>query len=172
MIWLKLIASVMVGPGCFGLGYYYFSQYGKRLELLKGLRWFLVMLRGEIGYGRVSLAEACRKVLPDAHCVLQRAISEMEKTTDSGISFSELFRREMLKAFQNTSLGEEDRKNFFLWLGDTVFADEQMQIASLNRSIERLEATIAAMEREYTQYRKMTLGLGTLGGCLLLVILW
>lgn len=172
MIWLRAAAAVMIGPGCFGLGYWYFRQYGRRLELLKELKWFLVLLRGEIGYGRVSLSEACKKIASDLNVSLQQAFWEITETEESGIAFSERFKKGMEKVFRDTPLREGDQRDFLLWLGDRSFADEQMQITSINRSIDRLEATIETLEQGYGQYKKMTLGLGTLGGCLLLVILW
>lgn len=172
MIWLKLAAAGMVGTGSFCMGYWYLWQYKKRLGLLKELKWFLMLLRGEIEYGRVSLMDACMRAAADSGLALKTAILEMERETDSGGTFSEVFRLKMQETFRESVLREEDLRDFCLWTGDTVFANEQMQVASLNRSIDRLDTTIGKLEQGYEQYRKMTLGLGTLGGCLLLVVLW
>lgn len=94
----------------------------------------------------------------------------MEENT--GISFGDVFREETEGALKAMPLKEEDRENFMRFTAQTGFMDGQMQLRTIEHSMELLQATEEKLELENAEKCRMAVGLGAMGGLLLVLVLW
>lgn len=170
---LKLLGGCMILGGCFGLGLWYRAQFQGRLREVRLLRRILELLSGEVRYGRATLPECCGHVAKYLSPPMEEAFLAIEKEMgeNTGLSFGEIFRSRTEAALQTFALKEEDREIFFRFAEQTGFADGQMQLKTLEQSIELLRAAEEKLENENAGKCRMAVGLGAMSGMLLILIL-
>ncbi len=171
---IRLIGGCMILSGCFGLGIWYREQFVGRLKMLGELQKLLELLAAEIRYGRATLPECCRntgKYLQEPFSGILTAISE-RMDRNFGDSFGEVFREEMLPQLKKMPLKEEDVENFLRFTNQSGFADGQMQVRTLEQSMELLHGTEEKLQQENAEKCRMAVGLGAMSGLLLILILW
>lgn len=170
---LKLLGGCMIVGGCFGLGMWYRAQFKGRLKAVRLLRRILELLSGEVRYGRATLPECCGHVAKYLEPPMGEAFLEIEREMgeNTGLSFGEIFRGRTEEALRTFSLKGEDREIFFRFAEQTGFADGQMQLKTLEESIELLRAAEGNLENENAGKCRMAVGLGAMSGILLILIL-
>ena len=140
---------------------------------MRELQNILELLAGEVRYGRATLPECCGHIaryLPSPfNGTFSKIRSRMEENT--GISFGEVFREEMREVLETLPLKTQDIENFLRFTTQTGFADGQMQLRTIEQSMELLHVTEEQQEGEYMQRCKMAVGLGAMGGLLLILVL-
>ncbi len=170
---IRILGGCMVFGGCLGLGFWYRSQLNGRIKALRELQSILELLAGEVRYGRATLPECCshiaRYLAPPFDEAFLRIGSKMEENT--GISFGEVFREETCEVLAALPLQSQDRENFLRFANKTGFTEGQMQLRTIEQSMERLRVTQEQQEGENVQRCKMAVGLGAMGGLLLLLVL-
>lgn len=171
---IRILGCCMILGGSLGLGFWYSSQWNGRLRILRDMIHILELLGGEVRYGRAALPECCSHIsryLPEPFGEAFSAVGRrMEENT--GVSFPQVFREEMEKAFAGLPLQEEDRENFLLFALQTGFSDGQMQLRAIERSAELLQCTEEKLKRENAEKSRMAVGLGAMGGLLMVIVLW
>ena len=100
---------------------------------------------------------------------LKRTADRMGENT--GESFAEIFRECMEVPLKEMPLKEEDREEFLRFLSAGTFGDGGMQLGLIEQSREQLEIRAAALERENAGKCRVAVGLGTMGGLMLILIL-
>lgn len=171
---LKLLGGCMIFSRCLGLGMWYRSQLEGRLKALRCLRNILELLAGEVRYGRSTLPECCsrtaRYLSPPFDAAFREIGEKMEENT--GEAFGETFREEMAAVLSRLPIKDKDREDFFRFTSQTGFMDSQMQLHAIEQSVELLRLTEEKVEQENADKCRMAVGLGTMGGLLLILILW
>ena len=171
---IRILGGCMIFSGCLGLGVWYRFQLEGRKKTLRSLIHILELLAGEVRYGRATLPECCSRVAryleePFGEAFL-RIGSRMEENT--GVSFGDVFREETDGVLKALPLKEEDRENFLRFTAQTGFMDGQMQLRTIEHSMELLQATEEKLELENAEKCRMAVGLGAMGGLLLVLVLW
>ena len=164
----------MVFADCLGLGLWYRGQLTGRVRALRLLKSILELLSSEIRYGRATLPECCKHVasdLPAPFCDALREVDERMRKND-GDTFAAVFCECMRKPLEELPLRREDRENFLGFTSEGGFPDGQMQLRTLERSLELLADTAERLQKENVEKCRMAVGLGAMGGLLLILVLW
>ena len=171
---LRVLGSLMILAGSFGIGLWYRAQFNGRLRAVRTLRAILERLCSEVRYGRSTLPECCshaaKNFPPPFGGALEKTGQRMRDNT--GISFGETFQTEFEEALSELPLHREDRESFLQFTRQACHADGQMQLRMMEESIERLVQTEKALEEENAGKCRMAVGLGAMSGMLLILILW
>lgn len=171
---LKIVGACMIVSGCFGLGLWYRAQFYGRIRALRMLENILELLAGEVRYGRATLPECCghitRYVGPPFQEVFYKIGERMER--NEGNSFGEVFREETIPGLEALPLHIDDREEFLRFSMQTGFSDGQMQLRTLEQSMESLKCKREKLEKENAEKCRMAVGLGALSGLLILLVLW
>ena len=159
--------------GCLGLGLWYRQQFILRLKNLRILQGILEILMSEIGYGKATLPECCKRIGERYQEPFRSSFlyiySRMQENT--GDSFPRVFCAKMEECLKGLPVTGEDKDNFLAFAMGQSFEDGRMQLRTIERSKELLENTIGQLERENTEKCRMAMGLGAMSGLLLVIIL-
>lgn len=171
---LRLIGSVMVATGCIGLGIWYRQQFVQRLYHLRCLDKIVEMMMSEVRFGKATLPECCSNLAERLEEPYRQAFEEMFSycQENSGESFGQVFQEKMERCFAHIPLHKEEKKLFLEFASESGFEDGRMQLRSMEQYHEILQKTIIQQEAELAEKSRMALGLGTMGGLLLVIILW
>lgn len=131
------------------------------------------MLMSEIRYGKTTLPECCRHIgerLPDP---VGKSFGQIYKTMqeNGGESFTDVFCENMEKCLAGLPITGQDREDFLSFAMGQSFEDGCMQLRTIERSKELLQATAERLEKENAEKCRMAVGLGAMSGLLLVVIL-
>lgn len=90
---------------------------------------------------------------------------------NAGGTFEEAFREEIEQVLAELPLKDEDREGFLQFTVQTGFSDGQMQLRSIEQSMEWLGSTEEKLSGESREKSRMAVGLGAMSGLLLILIL-
>jgi len=171
---VKLLGAGMVLSGCFGLGMWYRSQFFGRIKALNKLAEILELLAGEVRYGRSTLPECCLHIAGYLDTSFSEAFGRIghRMAENTGLSFGEIFTEEINFLLEDQPIKSEEKEIFLRFAVQTGFVDGQMQLRTLEQSGDCLRQTVARLEKENAEKCRMAVGLGTMSGLLLLLILW
>lgn len=159
--------------GCTGLGLWYREQLLGRLKALRELAVILELLMSEIRYGKATLPECCKalssRVEEPYRTAFLQAYEAFEK--ESGESFQVILSGRLEQVLQSLPLKKEHRDIFLSPFQQQGFLDGQMQLRSMEQSLERLREQIQIQSKEQREKCRMSVGLGVMGGLLLVIIL-
>lgn len=170
---LKLAGCILTVSGCVGLGYWYRKQFTDRLHHLKILIMILDMMMSEVRYSKASLPECCRQLSERLEEPYQGSFLKIWEETreNSGEAYHDIFQRNMQDCMGQVPLGKEEKKLFLEVSGRFGFEEARMQLSSMEQGREQLKGLYERLEREVGEKGRMAMGLGTLGGLLLIIIL-
>ncbi len=171
---LKLIGACLIVCGCCGLGRKVVSGYRGRMNALQELCNILELMAGEIHYERSSLPQCCERVAAHLHppfSVRFHRISERMKE-NRGVSFAGIFRQETEDLLEERPLRKGDIEKFWEFTETTGFADGDMQVRALRRSVEHLKEERQKLLEEEKEKGKVVKGLSIMSGLLIVLILW
>ena len=170
---LRLLGGSMIIIGCLGLGMWYRGQFILRLKNVRSLQGILEMLMSEIRYGKTPLPECCKRIgerqpepFGEAFLGIYHCMQE-----NPGESFPKVFCEIMEKCLQKLPVTKQDKEDFLAFAVGQSFEDGSMQLRTIERSKELLEATAKRLDKENTEKCRMAVGLGAMSGLLLVVIL-
>ena len=170
----KLLGVMLILISCSGLGMGQSRALSKRLQGLEALLRMTVLIKGEIRFAGVSLADAfegagermtgqCREFLV---CVSR------ELREKNGKSFASIFRECAIVHLDGLGLKKEEQRLLFS-LGDHLgYLDLEMQMKQLTMYEEELTRIMEELRREMPEKKKVYQSLGILGGILLAVLVW
>ena len=170
---LRLLGGGMILTGCLGLGMWYRQQFILRLKAIRVMVEILEILMSEIGYGKATLPECCRRVAtrqPEPYRTgLLHIYTKMQE--NEGVSFSETFCACMEEVLKDQPVTTEDKEHFLAFAKGEAFEDGRMQLRTIERSRELLVGTASGLEKENAEKCRLAVGLGAMSGLLLLLIL-
>lgn len=170
---LRLAGCILTVSGCVGLGYWYRQQFTGRLHHLRILITILDMMMSEVRYSKASLPECCRQLAGRLEEPYQGSFQKIWEETreNAGEPYDDIFKRNMQACMGQVPLGKEEKKLFLEVSGRFGYEEARMQLNSMEQCKEQLKGLAARLEREVGEKGRMAMGLGTLGGLLLIIIL-
>lgn len=171
---IRLAGFSMIGLSCCGLGVWYAWQLRQRLEHLHAMNRIIELLVSLLQYGKSTLPECCHQLAAQAEEPYRQAFTEVyrQMAENKGNSFAMVYGDVMGKALKGISaLKEQDRQMFLQCVLQQGCGDTETGIRLLRRQQELLQERIAGLEAENREKSRMAVGLGTLGGLLLIIIL-
>ncbi len=170
---IKLAGCILIAGGCMGLGYWYRVQFVDRLRHLRILITILDMMMSEVRYSKASLPECCRQLADRLEEPYQSSFLKIWEETreNSGEAYNYIFARNMQTCMGQVPLAREEKKLFLEVSQRFGYEEAQMQLCSMEQCREQLKRLAGRLEREVSEKGRMAMGLGTLGGLLLIIIL-
>lgn len=170
---LRLVGSILVVGGCVGLGIWYRGQFIGRLKHLRILITILDLMISEVRYSKSSLPECCRQLagrLPEPYGNSFFKVWE-ETQENSGEGYRDIFVRNLKHCMGQVPLGAEEKNLFLQAFCQFGYEEARMQINSMEQCKEQLKSICGGLEKEVGEKGRMAMGLGTLGGLLLIIVL-
>ena len=167
---IRAAGAAMVCLGAAGLGWQAASVWRERLELLTALRQLIYYLKGEILYGRGTLAEALlysgKKAGGPFGTMFKNTAVQIEQR--DGTPFSQVWRREADKlACLPLASGDWEALKA---LGDSLgYLDLAMQERTLLLYLEQLDETIDYLKKHKREKCRLYVSLGIMGGLFLTI---
>lgn len=170
---LKEAGVILIIVGTTGVGYYYGTMIRMRLENLKELRKSMLLLQGEIRYGKTPIPEAFCAIAERSEKEFQQFFSNMGKAL---FSFSEgtlfeVWKKGIDKDLGEISLTKEDKK-MLEKLGEQLgYLDQTMQINSIELYLTQVNQVIEEIGQSIGEKTRLYHMLGILGGIFLSIVL-
>lgn len=171
---IRLAGFSMIGLSCSGLGVWYAWQLRQRLEHLHAMNRIIELLVSLLQYGKSTLPECCRQLAAQAQEPYRQAFTQVYQlmAENKGDSFAEVYAEIMGKALKGiNALKEQDRQLFLQCVLQQGCGDTETGIRLIRRQQELLKERITRLEAEHREKSRVAVGLGTLGGILLIIIL-
>lgn len=169
---MKWLGMCMVLLGSMGLGIWYSALYTRRFKNLIFCRKAILIIRGEIAYGRTPLPQA----FGQAAGRIRGAVKEFfelvsERMEEGGARIEKLWSQSLTEAISDREMRKEDIREL-RELGDTLgYLDVEMQLQTLDLYLSRLEQSIKEYEGEKKSRTKLYPVLGTMCGALICIIM-
>ena len=171
---MRLAGFSMIGFSCCGLGVWYAWQLRQRVDHLHDMNRIMELLVSLLQYGKSTLPECCRQLATRTEEPYSRAFAEVyrQMTENKGNSFATVYGEIMGRTLKEIgALKEQDREIFLQCVLQQGCGDTETGIRLLKRQQELLRERITGLEAENRGKSRMAVGLGTLGGLLLIIIL-
>lgn len=160
--------------GSLGLGYWYHERIRQRIQNTETLIRMLDLMMSEIRYGRATLPECCqilKKRMPEPYAgMFERMMFKLQAGDPAG--FETVFGQCMEETLQKTPAGREEREVILGFTGTGCLKDRTMQLLGMERCLKNLIVIKEKLESEAAGKEKLAMGLGSLGGLFLLLLLW
>ncbi len=170
---VRLAGFSMIGLSCSGLGLWYALNLRQRLQHLHTMNRIIELLISLLQYGKSTLPECCCQLAGQVEEPYRQAFAQVyrEMAKSRGNSFSEVYGRIMGEALRQLPLKEQDRQLFLQCVLEQGGGDGEARVRLIRRQQELLRERIARLEAESREKSRMAVGLGTLTGLLIIIIL-
>lgn len=170
---MQILGGSLILMGCFGLGLWYRQQFLGRLRTIRELIRILEQWISEIRYNSSTLPECCRQIGRQRGDRLGKICAEVyrEYTETEDTGFLELAEKSFRRQLRALPLKKEDIDEFLQFAEKEGYVDGAMQIKSMELSKQGLEHMADMQQREIAQKCRLSVGLGTMSGLLLLLLL-
>lgn len=170
---LKIIGSCVVIISTTGIGCLMSAQASGRLRELKTIQRLVMLLKGEISYGKSTLPEALERIsrkVDEPFAVFLEKLSQKARAYQ-GKSFAELFHEGIKEQLKGCNLTKTDLEGFAeigQYLG---YLDLAMQINTLDLYLQELEMVIQEVGNAIPMKKKLYQSLGIVSGLFLAIAL-
>lgn len=170
---IRLAGFSMIGLSCSGLGIWYAWNMQQRISHLHIMNRIIELLISLLQYGKSTLPECCCQLAGQVEEPYSQAFRQVSRELEDnrGSSFSEVYGRIMEEALQELPVRERDRQLFLQCILEQGSGDSEARVRLIRRQQELLKERISRLETESREKARMAVGLGTLGGLLLIIIL-
>ncbi len=170
---VRLMGFSLIGLSCSGLGLWYAWNLRQRLHHLHAMNRIIELLISLLQYGKSTLPECCCQLAEQVEEPYRQAFIQVyrELTKGRGSSFTEVYGRIMGEALGELPLKEQDRLLFLQCVLEQGAGDGEARVRLIRRQQELLRERIARLETDSREKSRMAVGLGTLGGILIIIIL-
>lgn len=170
---IRLAGFSMIGISCSGLGIWYAMNLQQRIHHLHIMNRIIELFISLLQYGKSTLPECCCQLADQAEQPYGQAFGRVyqELADNRGSSFTEVYDRVMGEALQGLPIKAQDRQLFMQCIMEQGGGDGEARVRLIRRQQELLKERIARLEAEHREKGRMAIGLGTLGGLLLIIIL-
>ena len=170
----KLIGSIFLLFGAVGYSFCLCREMRERLKCFYELRRMYELFLSQIGYSAATFPELCRKteghMKPPFSKLLQDVYREAEENT--GKAFPKIWEEQVEKHFEQFGLKKED-KGFLAELSYSIgHADKELAEQAITERMEALNHVITKMETQMSEREKMIMSLGSMGGLLIVILLF
>lgn len=169
---IKWLGMGLVLAGSAGLGMWYALLYARRGKNLSACRRAMVLLRGEIAYGRTPLPAALFQAAGRTGGTVSHFLREVsDRLERGGGTMEDIWGSAVEEIFTDREMGEQERRELKS-LGDTLgYLDAEMQIQTINLYLQRLEQSLEEYEREKRNRTRLYPLLGAMCGALICIIM-
>lgn len=170
---VRLAGFSMIGISCSGLGIWYAWNLQQRMRHLCAMNHIIERFISLLQYGKSTLPECCCQLAGQTEEPYAQAFGRVyqELTAGRGSSFAKVFETIMGEALRSLPLKEQDRQLFMQCILEQGGGDGAAGVRLIRHRQEQLVERIARLEAESREKSRMAIGLGTLGGLLLIIIL-
>lgn len=171
---LRILGGILVITGSLGLGYWYYRQIGMRIGNVEELIRMLDLMMSEIRYSRATLPECCKALAGQMQEPYDRMFQKLSECLqkDDIVSFEAVFEQCLMESLRKTSARQEETEALLRFTRNSSIKDGKMQLLGMERCRQNLAGIKEKLESEAAGKGRMALGLGSLGGLLLLILLW
>lgn len=172
---LKLISTLLVISGTFGMGLVYKNRLKLRIAALEEMERMFAILESEIQYHKGTLDEICRntvgKMKAPFDAFLEGIIERVQ--LNNGRSFQGIW-TEAMKEWKSHPLEYLKEEDYLLldWMNgsETMFQDESMLIQYLELQKEKVRNKREALQAERSAKEKLYISVGIMSGVMLSIL--
>ncbi len=170
---IRLVGYSLIGLSCSGLGIGYAWNLRQRLYHLHTMNRIMELFISLLQYGKNTLPECCCQLATEVEEPYSGAFARIyqEMSENRGSCFAEVYERIMGETLQALAVKEQDRQLFIQCILDQGGGDGEAGVRLIRRQQELLKERIVRLEAENREKSRMAVGLGTLGGLLIIIIL-
>ena len=170
---LRIIGAGLIMAGCSGIGFYYRKLFFLGLWHLQSMRQILELFMSEIGYGKATLPECCKRVGERVEEPYRDALIKIHAGMErKESSFRDCWHREMEKSLKRLPVTEREKEIFLSFPNCCGLQDNRMQIRAIEQYRDMLNGAIVRREAELEKRGKLAAGLGIMCGLLLVITLY
>lgn len=168
----RAIGFILILAGCSGLGMWYSMQFRLHIKNLKQMCRVLSMLESQVRFGRSTIGECCEQIAKRVDNPFQIALQEIarEMEQNEGNSLGQVSRTGFDRHFKNLKVSEKEKEEFIACFAHEGFEEEGIQIQSILRGRQELEAAMQELNETLTSRCRLAISLGTMSGLLLVVL--
>lgn len=168
---MHLCGLLLLLAAASGMGLWSSARLNRQAKTLEEVLQMLMLMKGEIRYGNVTLKEACTDVSERSEGVCQTFLEELAQNIPCQ-DFGGWFARCAISHLKPAGLEEKQLEPLYLLGNRLGYLDNSMQVRQLELCEERLTQMLTELKRELPQKQKLHRSLGILGGLLLVLLLW
>lgn len=170
---LKFIGAVLVISSSTAMGFYFSFITKVRLEDLKELKKYILILRGDIRYTGTPLPEAINNLSRRSKSNFENfftSISEQLLKLE-GRTFFQIWETSVMADLMDTCLINKDKKSL-IQLGETLgYLDKEMQMNTIDLYISGLEEEIENLTQIVKEKTRLYNLLGIMGGIFITIVM-
>lgn len=169
----KVIGSILVAAGSFGLGLSFYLDLKKRLWNLEYMYKICMNLESEIRYGHSSIPDICFRmsgILENPYGEFFYDVYDKMQEND-GTAFGNIWENECSNLYGKLPVKPEEFALFreFTVVGNSP--DINLQEEAIQCQMQKLEHTVAILKNEVVKKGKMYTSLGLIGGLFIIIVL-
>lgn len=168
----RAFGFILILAGCSGLGIWYSMQFRLRIQNLKQMCHILSMLEGQVRFGRSTMGECCGQIAGRVDNPFQNVLQEIagEMKENKGNSLRQVSQTSFDKHLKKLVVSSKEKEEFMACFAHEGFEEEGMQIQSILRGRQELEAAMQELNESLTSRCRLAISLGTMSGLLLVVL--
>lgn len=169
----KAVGICLVLFSSSAIGFLLSGRLKERTEELETIRKFLLMLRGEIKYGRSTLAEAFgaigkRLKEPYGRLLLDTAAA-MEQM--QGQTLAQIWEQCVSEALKESALTKEDREKLIHMGSQLGYLDTEMQLSTIELYLEQIQEEIRNAAESFKRNGRLYRTMGIMAGIFLVILM-
>ena len=170
---LKLAGAFLIIIGCSGYGWSLGNIMQKRIAEMKSIIYMFQLLKSAVSYRRETLPDACRhagdKLNGTLEILMHGIAEEMDKNRHA--LFTEIWDTTTKEYFQTSVLNKLQKELILKFPEYIGYSDEDMQITVIEEYISQLNSQTEEMEKKITDQKKVIMGVSTVSGMILTILL-
>jgi hypothetical protein len=177
---LRLAGGIMILTGSVGLGVWYRSRLYERIETIKYLIYVTELFISNISFNKATMPECCLRAGEQlksdklsAGLALSEGLIAVHEimSGNEGYEFDVIFEKTMLRYMEKCTLERTDIEDFMKIARTGIYSDLCVQLKALENIKSTLTEKAEVLKKDVDNKGRIMLGLGTLGGIFLLIVL-
>ena len=168
----KVFGFILILIGCSGLGVWYSMQFRLHIYNLKQMCHILCMLENYVRFGRSTMGECCGMIAGRVENPFRSGLEEIavEMKKNEGSTLGQVSRKSLMKHLKKIVVSQREKEEFIACFEQEGYEDEGMQIQSIIRGRQELEAAWQELNVSLSSRCRLAISLGTMSGLLLVVL--
>lgn len=169
----KLLGSILVMAATTAIGLFLGMEKTNRVKQLRELKRLMLLLQGDIRYGRTPLPQALCALGENNNTPFRHFFLQVSKRLEEfgGDSFYQVWKLCAKQELKETSLLKKDKERLIM-LGENLgYLDVKMQLNVIELYLNQLEEEILAEAETLGEKVRLSRMLGVLSGIFLVVIM-
>lgn len=170
---IKVLGAILVLCSSTAIGFYFSSILKSRLEDLKEIKKYFLILKGDIRYGKTPLPEAIKELAERSEGNFHLFFLNLEERMSrlDGEPFQLIWEQGITKDLKNTSLTKEDKMCLTRMGNNLGYLDQDMQLNTIDLYVSQLELTIKELYTGIGEKTRLYKTMGIMAGLFLTIIM-